>query len=973
MQVYRASNESIYEQQREFFNNVTQKCVVHLDSHDAQDTQKALFDNFTVLLTLDYSILEPVIDRIIPKTLSPPQESQEAARHFITELLQLQAKSRQFDTFMQQLLMAIQSWSPCNESILLTMPLLTSEFTTILESQVRKVPMSQIVQTITSIRQALMDQHLLIANQEGKKRRKLNRDTNTSSQQQIPNSITQLLAILLSRIINALPEQVLVDQSTDTYGLQHELKELGRSYIVPILEQQSRNTDHCISATYAIVALHGALMASYHDYWRLYASIESLKQLSIKGSARLTLAWVNALLVWISHWKIEHPLVKGNDSVEFDDGIIQRLVQQAISIDNCPYTTNEIEAQLAAISTWDGRLISLSNNTGASAQWLLLFSDWFSLICGQINDQQLDGLLTFLIRITQTASIHFKNDHHQPFVNLLDQLLKKSWFFEQSRLRDVFLPLLIRQLSSWAQVLNNESSSLSSMANETIDLLTTASDTITLSNIVNRLWTKESLSMLATLSKPLNRAINTVKVVDFIHQVDVWMSLLHQLPMAWYQCSVRDMIIRSILLLDRLFVALKSLIADSSSSQLIVKNHLVCRRLLSMVLQHYPDSHASLLEQPYLLIWMSETAITRQPLTDNLLQPLEEEKMQQTTKTIISSSLKWQLRRLRHEDTALVIVNEFMQPLLDWIKVHLKQVTNDWQSKKTAKQNLIIKVSLNEQALMMAEIILRALSTLSNISMNDATRSTKHTESIQQMMHSFNDLLNTGHQLTRQLLVNLQQTSNTVICNDNQETVTFINRLHKTVDLFDAVLVGGRALTKCGYTVSIDISTIPIQDLMNVCRQCLIPLQQTNKPIPLEVQITSICTALRLLEMILTNQANTTTSDDSRPAILLDLICQVIELTPLTPSSGQVHVYSRLHTSLDSFYIALATFSGQLLRDPFQDWITCILQELNSVIAGRFTNNAMQADKRCWSILTILCVISDPDHDGKKCTVPVLQ
>ena len=77
-------------------------------------------------------------------------------------------------------------------------------------------------------------------------------------------------------------------------------------------------------------------------------------------------------MVWISHWKIEHPIAVSGSTNEFDE-MMALLIHRSSPDD-------DIRDRLFAAASWDGRLVSLSNETGSAALWLLMYSDWFSLI-----------------------------------------------------------------------------------------------------------------------------------------------------------------------------------------------------------------------------------------------------------------------------------------------------------------------------------------------------------------------------------------------------------------------------------------------------------------------------------------------------------------------------------------------------------------------------------------------------------------
>ncbi|KAI8055251.1 hypothetical protein BDF22DRAFT_376063 [Syncephalis plumigaleata] len=436
MQVYQSSNESVYEQQRAFFNNIAINSANDLDNTTILIDQWVLFERFTVLLSLDYSIIEPVIQRVITKTIVPSTYDNDMASTFIIELLQLQVKSRQFDVYIEQLLAVLNSWSPKDESILTTTPLLSTQFTSVLEQQVRKVPMAQITRVLAAIRQLLIEQSQqqssTSSSNEGKKRQKLDKKT-ARAQVKTASITSQLLLLLLGHIIRALPASAALNGTTDTYGIQQEIQELGRLYVIPTLEQCQRQGVNDSTITYAVISLHAELMASCRVYWQQYASINMLKSLPTSNNARLALTWTNAILVWMNGWIMENPqVVASNDTLELD-GLLQQLIIQAIPNNN--NNNDDIHLQLDSIVSWDERLVTLDDRTGAAAQWLLIFSDWFLLISTYVNDKQLDQLLTFLLELVHVAS---SNEHsHQlvRFSSLFDRLLNKPWFFESIRLQ----------------------------------------------------------------------------------------------------------------------------------------------------------------------------------------------------------------------------------------------------------------------------------------------------------------------------------------------------------------------------------------------------------------------------------------------------------------------------------------------------------------------------------------------------------
>ncbi|RKP09057.1 Urb2/Npa2 family-domain-containing protein [Thamnocephalis sphaerospora] len=460
MDVYRASNEAVFTQQHAFFSDIAEQRVADLSKPEKADSQSALFDTLRTILVIDFSILETRLDRILPHVLLPRAEGQTAARMFVAELLATFVKSRRLDAFTQHLLAALESWSCNSDAELCSTPLLADAFTIVFEKQIRNVPAAQLSGVLDLICSALVEYYLPAvpptADSEHKKRRKLDPAGTKSRLGKNVDSLCrsmQLLTMLLSLIVRMLPVSAMADDGEDPFGLVAKLLYLGKSFILPALERSHDSQHAAISASrYALLQLHTDLVSVCRTYWRECRSpqvghdqlISDLRSATVKQDSRTCLVLCNLALQLASNHVFERGAnVQTADTAALAEG---KLVTALLdTIDHHWNAADNMSTLAMGMQSWDGRLVSLTQEALPGALLLLVFSEWFSLISNHASDQQLECLLGVLLASDQQLS---KGDG--VLAGMLHRLMCASWFFELPRVRDMLLPLQLRMLANTA-------------------------------------------------------------------------------------------------------------------------------------------------------------------------------------------------------------------------------------------------------------------------------------------------------------------------------------------------------------------------------------------------------------------------------------------------------------------------------------------------------------------------------------------
>jgi hypothetical protein len=143
----------------------------------------------------------------------------------------------------------------------------------------RHAPVAQLAQLLELFTDVLVTQYLPLfqateSKLEKKKRRKLEKGYVKSSTLEISIASVasaQVVCFLLACIVRVLPDAPLAIGGDDPFGLVERLLNLGRSFVLPALEQTYLSTRQEVRcARYALLQLHSEIVAKCRIYWRTF-------------------------------------------------------------------------------------------------------------------------------------------------------------------------------------------------------------------------------------------------------------------------------------------------------------------------------------------------------------------------------------------------------------------------------------------------------------------------------------------------------------------------------------------------------------------------------------------------------------------------------------------------------------------------------------------------------------------------------
>ncbi|CAG8439747.1 12091_t:CDS:10 [Ambispora leptoticha] len=441
--IYRPSNDEISQRQFVFLQTFMERLMnlANLYSREGM-IQSSIFKTINYVLQLDLRVVDPHMEKLCEYLLLPSLDSDNECRSLIITFIEIYAKSREMERFLQCIFNGLKTMN-ANVVTLLRKPLYSIHVSIAQAHEIINIFINELIGTYfsekiaTTSYQKSNPRKKRKINSENEHLSPINDDNNTADLQVLPSPGP--LIILFIHFLKVFKSAA---SSRFNERLKEPLQKLFDGFISPVLLSQSFDTIHETFLDRIIVPtlfLHCSLVDLF--------SVSYLKIYSAKN-------FVDGLFETVSNIKTPKVKLIMNKSIfqhiyltNSNNLSVQTLITTVLET-----LLNNSEDTASLDFSWTGQLVDLTEDNFMIANAKLIINDWLDVVCNTCQESELVNIVRFIIKIFTSSSIDGKNSQgsiNPQEVNLHNicvELARSAQFFEISNIRDVFIKTFFEEL-----------------------------------------------------------------------------------------------------------------------------------------------------------------------------------------------------------------------------------------------------------------------------------------------------------------------------------------------------------------------------------------------------------------------------------------------------------------------------------------------------------------------------------------------
>ncbi|KND01600.1 uncharacterized protein SPPG_03398 [Spizellomyces punctatus DAOM BR117] len=539
--IYRPTNDETSKKQLQFFEQLN-RFFLDLGGTLPSTCHSRIIQGWHCLLLLDYTIIESHLAEVWPFILTPVAAATLQAELFTRELLRTFTKCRRLDYLIEKYLEALRhvqltrGANVTNQAIFYSTSCL-SEFAACIE----KLLPAQAIALMQLLRKEL-EEHCLQPQATGRsaKRQKREKDPARGKSRDFHLS-AELPVILLSLLL----ENAHISQGQQK-AFEELIGELQANFIDPVLARCDAGRKLELPETDALLlpalSLKLALLRASPAYWAMHVTTVS----------------IDRMLGLLRRISLSDPKVAYLQN-EIVLSHIERIASTTVDPrqdTNCVRMMTDVLSNLSLraydlATTWDMRLKSLTSANQIVGSWSMI-ANHLVPISRLAERSQLEDIVRLLIDSIEKSPIEAVS-REGTLIAVTKHLLSSTVFYELKPVRDAFVPVLLQHLGQAVTAGIMSPSSLNSQEISILLDLTNPADAEAKMNAYQRLGELFEDSACAQPHLSPDSLPRVLRLLD----------TLHTLPTAYFSQTERDMIVGTLLVMERLFY--KSLSADTDN------------------------------------------------------------------------------------------------------------------------------------------------------------------------------------------------------------------------------------------------------------------------------------------------------------------------------------------------------------------------------------------------------------------------
>ncbi|ORX52970.1 hypothetical protein BCR36DRAFT_369226 [Piromyces finnis] len=258
--IYRPTNDEISKKQLEYLNKTFMDSYFSLA--DNESIQKYIFDIWKLLLSIDYSLIDGHLEKILPLLIKPYSNSNEICLEFLIELVKSYNKSRQLDRYFNLKLDEIIKRNISNRS---DMPIYSAKYINQMIYSISHTLPSIIIEIINIFTEKLKNNIINPPTESSIKKRKISNKSNNKTNVHLDN-----ILYILNNILTNIQVSVNYKKSFDV-----AFNSLYKEFILPTVQNfenldfnknESISNEWKVHVINPILKTHSILMELSDDY-----------------------------------------------------------------------------------------------------------------------------------------------------------------------------------------------------------------------------------------------------------------------------------------------------------------------------------------------------------------------------------------------------------------------------------------------------------------------------------------------------------------------------------------------------------------------------------------------------------------------------------------------------------------------------------------------------------------------------------